>query len=202
MLILTCLAGALLGGFGRRIAGGLIGDWFGRPLKHLIATIVFGVFIGAAFALGGGPLWLAAVLGFGVWAGHCAVGLRDAAGMGRFGPDNASFTWKRFARDFAMLSVYGAGVVAIGALAAGHHTLYVMRNGPTFGFTLNFTPSWMQLGLLAAGLTISPVYAACWAAWTRRFVPLVVGVSRNPLEMGEWVWGAALGIGAVLSAGL
>lgn len=174
MLGVEALAAAFLGALGRRVAGGTLNQWFrpngGRVFGDTPARILFGVAVAILPVLHN---WRVALLYIpGIWAGT-TVGLFDSIGQGR-GSDP-------YWRSFLGLTLHGIAGVALPALAAWW-----------FGHT------WWWL--IPSALSISPLYTVGWAITGKDgTLPSLPNGLRGATEIGEALWGAAVGLGCFLA---
>lgn len=177
MIALLPLA-ALLGAFGRRIAGGILNQWTGHPdsaplMGDIPARLIFGSCIAAGAAMGGAIWWHALALIPAVWAGT-TVGNFGSISQGRGGGSPWSQALGELAHGLA-----GVALPALGAWWLGY-------------------PHWWVLPI--GGALIAPSY---WLGWTvsglygRPDFP--VGL-RGGSEIGEALWGACFGCAALLAA--
>ena len=182
---------ALLGGLGRRIAGGGFEEWTGGPgtggidLGDLPVRIFYAAMIVCAAYLAGGfqpieafgwtfPAWLQPIaLGIGIWIGTTIPNF-SAIDLGK----GEGAAWS----DLAWLTLKGLLNVAVPvlvAIAGGH--------------------AWPWL--LAGGLAIGVAY---WLGWTiaghAGRVDFPVGL-RGGTQIGEVLTGAAIGAGTFLAFG-
>src|SRR5574337_934206 len=190
----------LAGSLARRVAGGVLADWFGWRAPGTLAKLAYAGTIGGLAALAGATWWFALLLAINVFVGHVAHGLWGAGSMGRRGPQNEAFTWRTFARDWFALWGYGFGQVIVAALAAAWiaHPWWASA-GPVWDAGRDADYRWLPLVL--GGLSSSPAYALSWALWERRWLPFWAGMTRDPLQLGESLFGGCLGIAALLCAG-
>ncbi|HEV7216849.1 MAG TPA: hypothetical protein VGP33_17215 [Chloroflexota bacterium] len=168
----------LLGGLGRRVAGGVLGQWFNYDSGALISRGFYGLTVALAALLGGAIWWHSLLvipaiyvgctwpnnMTFPAWTGIAPVG---GIGLGR----QAGGSFWRDAAGLEVHGVIGTALVALGAFFAGYVAWWLM---------------------VIAGLLIVPLYLAGWQI-TGRPVNL-----RYPLgmqvgsEWGEALWGGAV----------
>jgi hypothetical protein len=196
----------LAGGFARRLAGGVWQDWTGHSSPGTISKIGYATIISVCAGFGalvtGGLSWLVVafcvVLGVNVFLGHTVLGLwGGSAAMGRYGRNNAFFSWRKFYRDWLGMWGYGLGSVFLAALLAwwiAHPWFHAI--GPIWDAGREHLYHWSMLVL--AGLSAPFVYAISWEIFRPGLWRIVRGVSDNPLTMAEWMFGGTLGVGALL----
>jgi hypothetical protein len=173
-LIIT--ASFVLGGLGRRVAGGAFQQWTGKDIGDLPVRLFFGACIALAALLAGATWWVAAFLILAIWAGT-TIPLFGGLGMGRSGNDY----WQDF-----------GGMTAHGAL--GMSILMI----PAPWLHINWLPLWL------AGLSISPLYTVGWSLTHQlpngsREVAWLPYSLKGGSEVGEVLWGGAVGIGTALA---
>jgi hypothetical protein len=184
MTTVLIILAALFGALGRRLAGGAFQQWTGLDVGDLPVRIAFAALIVAAAFLGGWhphaltvlsivvPPWsMPILLGLGVWIGST---------MPMFSSIDLGKAEGTVPLDIAGLTAHGLlGIMLPAALA----------------WWGAYAPLW----LLAAGLLSAPAY---WLGWTitgvrgAQWLPLGL---RGGTEIGETLWGAAVGIGAFLT---
>jgi hypothetical protein len=174
-ILLALLLSAILGGLGRRVAGGAIGQWFDVDVGDLPPRIFFAVTVAAGAALGwaaGGVVhewWHLLALVPLVWVGT-TLGNGEAMDMGR---DQGGF-W----RDFVAMTLVGlAGTILPTAAAWWEGYAWV----------------WMLLG----GITAAPAYSLGWILMGHRNMALPLGIQGGS-EAGEVMFGAGKAMGACL----
>lgn len=197
-VVVCLLASAILVSFGRRIVGGVLGDWTGWPPPHLLACIVWATAVGLAALLGGAPWWGCIVVGLGAWLGHVVTGLNDSAGLGHYGDRNELWTFWGFGRwtsavdgkvhrkpgfflSYLGLSLYGMQIAA----AAIALTLCPLVHG-----------TWWIV--LIGGLSLAPVYSLTWLVFRRKPIGWAHGC-EPPLALAEWQYWF---LGACICAGM
>lgn len=175
-MIALVLPSMLLGGLGRRIAGGVLNQWFkpsgGRVMGDTPARLIYGGFVGMAAAMGGAPYWAALAMMPCVWVGT-TTGNWSSMAMGR-----AKTT---FLHDFFGMSAHAflSALLPVGLAAYSVHwhaavaALFIMLAAPLYA-----------LGWMISGKT--------GAAW------LPTGF-KGGSELGEFFWGAATGAGVFLA---
>lgn len=187
-MIWLILAGALLGGFGRRVAGGLFEPLKGKSFiaRGFVTHLIYAVALGSAAGIGiwasgdlGRLWWFAVATGVGAFAGH-SLGLHHSLSMGRYpshpGGPNDLFSWRLFALHFCGMSAYGLAVLI---------TPVVIST-----WLNDWCWTYADCVLDAASLTTAPVYALFYLVQDR------VGPIRfNP---PEWITGACYGIACAL----
>lgn len=164
---------AVFGALGRRIAGGVLNQWFRPPGQRVFgdlpARAIYGAALGAAAFGAGAPAWWVAVIAAAIVAG-CAVPVW-AIDLGP-GHPGTSPLWLRIIGSTAhgLLSIAPATVLA--AMAGAH---------------------W--LWLLGGSLSIAPLY---WlgSILARPFFPNGL---RAGSEDGEALWGAVLAVTFILT---
>jgi hypothetical protein len=196
----------LAGGFGRRFAGGVWSDWTGHRSPGTLSKIAYAAIVGTLAGLGAlvttGLSWLVIafciILGVNVFVGHVTFGLfGGSAAMGRYGRNNAFFSRRKFARDWLCMWGYGLGSVFIAALLSwwiAHPWFHAI--GPVWDAGREHLYHWFPL--VAAGLCGAPAYAVSWSMWSHGWLKRVPGISENPLQHAEWLFGGCLGVGALL----
>src|SRR6185312_1680384 len=138
----------LAGGIARRVAGGVLNDWFGRRAPGTLAKLTYASTIGGISALAGAVWWFALVLAVNVFFGHVIHGLWDAGGMGRSGTDNTAFSWRRFIRDWFALWVYGLGQVIVAALlTVWIENVWLLPVGWVWDASRDHSYHWLPLAL-------------------------------------------------------
>ena len=203
-MIIFAIPSLILGALGRRVAGGLIQDWTGVNTGDHPVRVFFGAMIALSAWLGGASPWMAVAILAGTWAGS-TTGNNGGMAMGR--GDHT------FASDFARMSLHGLAIavpVAFAAMVYGavqYRTIMVFDQVP--------------LVLCIACLACAPCYAAGWwiaeltgnqprdmRSFPDGHIPTsdeMNGTRTFPLgfrggsELGETIWGAAMGLGAYLS---
>ena len=174
-LLAPILVGAaLLGAFGRRVAGGVLNQWFapaGRVMGDLPARAIWGLSLGIAAIAGGATVWQALAVVPLVVAG-CAVPMWaiDPLGDGYSSP-----RWLRC-----------AGLAAHGLLSM----LLVTAGAWWCG------DGWWCL--LAGSVAILPLYIAGWVIAPVQRSAFPAGL-RLGSEIGEALWGCAMGVAVVLA---
>jgi hypothetical protein len=194
-VILLFLAAVPAVGLGRRVAGGVLGEWFGVDIGAIAARAFFGMTCASAaiaasvvrwqgLALIPGAVWWHALALIPCILLGCSVGNYGSISMGRRrvpGTYELAFTWRNYARDFAMITVHGLGNLSLAIAGAWWLGYY-----------------WPAL--IAGALAIGPAYSVAWL----HPVP-VVGLGRNvtpflhpdPPETAEFLWGSAVGVGVL-----
>jgi hypothetical protein len=215
--VLGLLNWAMLGAFGRRVAGGVMGDdWHIWKVPHLLATGFYGVVGGVAGYLGTGNWAYGLCAGFGLWLGHI-LGLHKSAGMGwtkkptaQMGALDQATRAQHPSWYLPSAPIYVSGVVmdttsywdpmffgfdlagmfAYGAASVVLPFIFVLAC--PLGHSLRAWP------LLAGALAVPCIYAFTTWLWSRD----PVGAGRWPkgfgpsLGLAEWLTGAAL-VGAL-----
>lgn len=217
MITLALTPLALLGGFGRRFAGGVWEDWTGVKSPGFLSKVFYGFSVaflaGLGALLSGGLSWLVvafcAVLGVNVFVGHVVLGLWGGSSrMGRRGDHNELFSWPAFVRDALGMTGYGLGHVflAVGLAWWIAHPWLTPGVGPLWDAGREHVYRWWLLALSALGWPIS--YTVTWLLAERNAVPFVRGVTwdgrsalPSPLQMGEWAGGTCLGLAALWCIG-
>lgn len=170
---------ALLGGFGRRAAGGYLNQLAGRPDSRPLTgdtptRILYGVLIAICALMGGALWWQALLMIVAVWVGT-TTGNRGAMDMGRAGGG--------FWRDFLAMSRHGldSAILPTAVAAWGWH--------------------WQAAWLFGMTMLAAPCYALGWCVGGRIGNPRFPIGLRGGSELGEALWGACVGIGALLAFG-
>lgn len=190
MLFLLAIPVFVLGALGRRIAGGVLNEWF-RPIGPRVmgdtpARLIFGASIGLSALLGGAPWYLALALVPVTWVGT-TTGNFDSLSMGR---------------GAYSISHDILGMLAHGALTALTPTVLLA----SLDYFAHIPSEWWWI-------TLSCVQAPCFylIGWTvteklgSQGVPpsapalhrtaLPVGF-RGGVELAEALWGGAMALGA------
>lgn len=180
LILLFSVISFVLGGLGRRVAGGVLNQWAaalglirsdGRVFGDFPARAVFGLTIAVGAWLGSAVWWHGLALIVTTFIG-CTIGNFGGLGMGR-GSDPY---WE----DFGAMEMHGLGGVVLSAFGAG-----------LLGYHWHL--------FLAAGLLCAPAYEAGYriVGPSRSWLP--VGFKEGP-EVGEFVWGGIMALAAFLTA--
>lgn len=169
----------VLGALGRRIAGGVLNQWFKPPGERVFgdhpARLIFGVTVAISGLFGGWPALYAAALIPAIWVGT-TIGNFGGIDLGR---GNGTY-WG----DVAALTLHGVGGIATPAILAA----WVWHApGPIFP-------------ILASGFAIGPAYTLGWALSGRIGNPHFPIGLRGGSELGEAFWGGAVAVGVFLAA--
>lgn len=177
---MTIILAMIANAFGRRFAGGLLGQWLGNIGGTQVARLAQAVIAGGAVAALAPAAWWGLVAIPAVWAGA-------TLGFGRQG------MIPRGLGDVIDLSlVHGLPSVApVGAVLAALH----LWHG---GWALE--PLWAFLAVAVAGLARGPAY---WLATLWQPCAPVLGLNRDgipdPPPLAEFYSGALLGLGLALA---
>lgn len=182
--VLLGLLLALLGGFARRVAGGVLGDdWHIWRVPHLLAVLFWG-FIGGIAGFAGTHNWIYALIaGVGLWLGHI-LGLHHSAGMGWITKPTASLT----SDELAAQARWHRRFMNVGSIW--------MDNQPVPA-TAEWVPAYFIYDL--GGMLLYGVSSVALAALFVGFCPLGAGLRLLPLALGAaavpciyafttWVW--------------
>jgi hypothetical protein len=175
MLLALC-ASALLGGLGRRVAGGGFQQWTGIDVGDYPARAFFGLTLAVSAAVGGTYNWgvpllvLSTFLGCSIPMAMSIMGVRwGGMALGRDGG-----SWRRSAIGLTGHGVLSMAITAVPLCYFGGH--------------------WAQL--LIAGVLIVPAYEIGWdAIGTKSNTHLPPGFQGGS-EIGEVLWGSLCGIAA------
>lgn len=179
MFVLLLVFGAVLGAFGFRVRGGLLGDRWKLPGQ--VSRLLYGAIMAVVIIVAGWP-WpfgLLHVVGFWVlltlawFAGAVICGTFQAIDAGR----NEGTRWGDFGRNVARGAIYAippAALLVAVALAFGERDRV-----------------WSALLLPVFGTLQGICYEAA-----HRFWPMP---RHKPTEIAEFAVGAALGVGSVLA---
>ena len=183
MHILICIISALLGAFGRRVAGGGFQDLTGINVGDTPVRIFFGLTIGAA-ALMSGVFWAYALaLVILTFIGSTA-GYFGGLGLGR--PVRLPLPANNYWKDFGEVTAHGVLSVIL----------------PCFGAWYLGYAWWL---ILISGFVIAPCYeigyriapyAGVQYGWVRPNWPLWL---QGAVQFGEFIWGAVLGLTTALA---
>lgn len=168
----------ILGGLGRRVAGGVLGQWFSYDSGALMSRGFYGFTVALAALLGGAIWWHSVLIIPAIYVG-CTwpnemtfpswTGIKPIGGIGLGRQPGGSF-W-RDAIGLEVHGIIGTALVVIGAFFAG----YLLWWAP-----------------LLAGLLIVPLYLIGWS---------MTGASVNSRypfgfqlgsEWGEFLWGGTV----------
>jgi hypothetical protein len=172
VIALLVIASALLGGLGRRVAGGSFEQWTGINLGDYPVRAFFGATLAAGCFLGSHQLWSLTLILSGFLG--CAIPNFGGIGMGRSGNP-----WQQDAGGLNSHGTYSMGITALPLAYFNWHGL---------------------IFIIAAGYAIVPFYELGWRITGKAGRPgLPLGL-RGGSELGELFWGAACGIGAFAAA--
>ncbi|MDE2473153.1 MAG: hypothetical protein KGL35_31710, partial [Bradyrhizobium sp.] len=144
MLALLPVA-AVVGALGRRLSGGLVGQWFPVPVGTQGGRAIWGASAGLTAWAAGAVWWQALGVAVCIATGGMLAGFWGSMAMGRV-PGLRGYVWAgwpRYWRDFAFMSLHGMGGVA--AMATGAAII-----GHPWGWAV------------AAGALCAPCYALAW----------------------------------------
>lgn len=209
---------AALGAFGRRVAGGVIGDWTGWPPPHLAAVLFYGLMVGCAALLGGGCWQFASVAGINAWLGHI-MGLWNGAGMGHYGDGNEFWcvggdTRKipvSYSVPFTSELLFGCWVSAVDSkphrkpgylLSCCGLWLYGFLSVVLSIAFVAFCPlgsRYSIIPLICAPFVLPIVYSITWRVFWWKPIGWPPGFGP-PLALAEWPTGATIALAAALSA--
>lgn len=172
----------LLGGLGRRIAGGALNQWAGLPggvngrvMGDTPARFIYAGLIAACALLAGGSWKFVPAIVLGTWAGS-TTGNFNSIGMGRGG--------NTLAHDYWGMTAHGTICAALILLAL---------------FATLFCPTVVMprlMGLAAYGFMLAPeAYMLAWiitGRTGRKWLP--VGL-RTGSDLAELIWGGFCGLG-------
>ena len=174
--MLTILTAAILGAFGRRIAGGLHETWTGKKWGQP-TRLFFGATIAASAMLAGAdPLWSLALIPA-VWVGTI-TGLFGGLGMGR----GEQGYW----RDVGGMTLHGVLSIILPCVWCWY-----------LGY------AWWPVAL--SGFLIGPAYEAGYRLIGRNPYPYPFNRMNWPMglnaatEFGELFWGATRGVGIAVA---
>lgn len=180
LILLFSVISFVLGGLGRRAAGGLLNQvaaaagWIrsdGRVFGDFPARAIFGLTVAIGAWLGGMAWWQGLAFVATTFLG-CAVGNFEGLGMGR-GSDP-------YWRSFGAMELHGLGGTVLSAFVAG-----------ALGY-------WHWGLLLVAGLLCAPSYESGYqAVESGRRLP--IGFREGP-EVGEFIWGGVMALAALFCA--
>ena len=125
-------ASGVAGAFGRRFAGGLLGQWTrSKAGGTQVGRAVFGLCMTIPGLLAGLPWWLALIVGMGFPIGLALRGNTPGMSMGR---EWGGVSWPLWRRDAFSLTLHGWSTTAIPAIAlflAGYPWIPVVAAGMT-----------------------------------------------------------------------
>lgn len=177
LIVLFSVIAFDLGGFGRRVAGGVLNQWAaalgliradGRIFGDFPARAIFGLTVAIGAWLGGAVWWHGLALAVTTFIG-CTVGNFGGLGMGR-GSDP-------YWQDFGAMELHGLGGTVLSAFAAG-----------ALGY-------WHWGFFLVAGILCAPSYEAGYRTVDAGRQWLPIGFQEGP-EVGEFVWGGVMALAA------
>jgi hypothetical protein len=177
-----------LPGLGRRIAGGAFQQWSRIDVGDYPARAFYGVTVWLV-AVAGGAAWLHALLLVPAIFLGCAVPNFSGIAMGRSG--------NRWWRDAAGMLCHGVLSLALAAL------VIALPPSLDIGFAaVARTMNWTAFGcVVAVGVACPVLYEIGWS---------IAGLSGNPRlplgfrggsELGEFLWGVAIGVAVILAVG-
>ena len=177
---------ALMGSLGRRVAGGGFTQWTNINLGDLPVRLFFGLMIAVSAFLAGLPLAHAATL---IVAGWIGTTIPNFGGIG-FGRSGNPW-WK----DALGLLAHGT----IGMLVLALFMVLPMAGATLFAVFGQGITLATAIAAVAGGVAIVPAY---WIGWS---ISGVSGKASFPLglrggsELGEVLWGAAVGVTVALA---
>jgi predicted membrane channel-forming protein YqfA (hemolysin III family) len=171
MITIIIIASAVMGGMGRRFAGGLLGQWIGPVVTTQVARLSWGLLCALCALLAGAPSLHALAIIPCIWLGSI---------FGYFGSMTAGHQPGKTALIDGLL-LLAHGIAGVLPLAIGAKLL---------GYPVS--------GLLFAGVLCPAAYFLAWAFPLQ--VP-VLGCYCNdpkfqtdPPPTAELIWGAAIGV--------
>jgi hypothetical protein len=161
----------VLGGLGRRVAGGAFQQWTGLDVGDFPARAFFGLTLTISLMLGHYEWWCWLIILF-TFLG-CSIPNFGGIALGRSG--------NSYRRDALGLTAHGALSMGITALPLAYFHPYGI------------------IYLVLAGCLIVPMYEIGWTlAGVRGRALLPLGL-RGGSELGELFWGGTCGVGAYLA---
>jgi hypothetical protein len=194
LLALELLIAFILGGFGRRFAGGLLGQWFGNIGGTQVGRAAWGVLAAVVAFMSGLPLGWAVLVGFGFPIGLIlkanAPGMAMGRGIDEFGSRylDARKRWI----DAGWLTWHGLVVAGMPILA-----LF------TFGWWTSGAVFRGTSAIALAGLLCAPIHELAWRypfhiPALGMYGDLIRG-PYDPPPTAEFIWGGVLAMALVLA---
>lgn len=190
--VLLVFGAAILGAFGRRLAGGLGSQWLGKDLGTQPQRLIWGISTGLTVLACGQPWYvaLAALVSVVVSSaifGYAAPWVKSPTTMSMGhapGDPNGPVSMPQFWRDFGWMTYHGVGGVLFLTIGSWYLGL--------------FWPA-----ILAAGVLCAPCYTLAYVVkpnipWLGMLNAPEKGLVDAP-PAGEFLWGALVGVGVALS---
>lgn len=181
-MIALLLLSFLLGGLGRRMAGGGFQELTGLDVGDLPTRAFFGATLASATFLGGvHSLWVLTMVITGMLG--CSISMFDCLSMGR----EPARSWATDALGATKHGVLSMAITSLGMLLVAFLSDYHYIGA-------NF------IVLVVAGFTMAPMYELGWQLYEHRIIPrwpfVILG---QPTTVGEFTWGGMCGVGAFLA---